>query len=76
MLLVGAVVPGNRPIQCMPPCRLDVQQQQQQRRRIDIHWDRGLSFLKIGLRWMRGAVYQGAGSCGSLAITSTFASSS
>lgn len=38
---------------------LDVQQQQQQRPSIDIHWDRGLSFLKIGLRWIRGAVYQG-----------------
>jgi len=35
---------------------LDVQQQQQQRRRIDIHWDRGLSFLKIGLRWIRGCL--------------------
>ncbi len=37
---------------------LDVHQQQQ-RRRIDIHLNRGLSFLKLGLRWIRGAVYQG-----------------
>ncbi len=54
---------------------LDVQQQQQ-RRRIDIHWDRGLSFLKLGLRWIRGAVYQGAAVVGSLAIASTFTSPS
>jgi len=35
--------------------RLDVQQQQQQRRRIDIHWDRGVFSKSV----CAGSVYQG-----------------
>jgi hypothetical protein len=29
------------------------------RRQVYIHWQRGLSYLKIGLRWLRGAVHKG-----------------
>lgn len=29
------------------------------RRQVDPHWDRGLSFLKIGLQWIKGAVQKG-----------------
>lgn len=29
------------------------------RRQVDPHWDRGLSFLKIGLQWLKGTVHKG-----------------
>ena len=29
------------------------------RRQVDSHWHRGLSYLKIGLRWLRGTVHKG-----------------
>lgn len=29
------------------------------RRQVDIHWQRGLSYLKMGLRWLRGTVHKG-----------------
>ncbi|MEM7593902.1 MAG: hypothetical protein AAF383_20745 [Cyanobacteria bacterium P01_A01_bin.83] len=29
------------------------------RRQVDPHWHRGLSYLKIGLRWLRGTVHKG-----------------
>jgi hypothetical protein len=29
------------------------------RRQLDIHWQRGLSYLKMGLRWLRGTVHKG-----------------
>ena len=29
------------------------------RRQVDPHWDRGLSFLKIGLRWLTGTIHKG-----------------
>lgn len=29
------------------------------RRQVDPHWDRGLSFLKIGLNWLKGMLYKG-----------------
>ncbi len=29
------------------------------RRQVDTHWQRGLSYLKIGLRWLRGTVHKG-----------------
>lgn len=29
------------------------------RRQVDIHWERGLSYLKMGLRWLRGTVHKG-----------------
>ena len=29
------------------------------RRRVDPHWQRGLSYLKIGLRWLRGTIHKG-----------------
>jgi hypothetical protein len=29
------------------------------RQRVDPHWKRGLSYLKIGLRWLRGVFYKG-----------------
>ena len=29
------------------------------RRQIDTHWQRGLSYLKMGLRWLRGTVHKG-----------------
>ena len=29
------------------------------RRQVDPHWDRGLSFLKIGLRWLKGVIHKG-----------------
>ena len=29
------------------------------RQQVDIHYSRGLSYLKIGLRWLRGTIYQG-----------------
>jgi len=29
------------------------------RQQVDPHWRRGLSYLKIGLRWLRGAVHKG-----------------
>lgn len=32
------------------------------RRQVDTHWDRGLSYLKIGLRWLTGVVQKGRAS--------------
>jgi hypothetical protein len=32
------------------------------RRQVDTHWDRGLSYLKIGLRWLVGVVHKGRSS--------------
>lgn len=29
------------------------------RRQVDTHWQRGLSYLKMGLRWLRGTVHKG-----------------
>lgn len=29
------------------------------RRLVDTHWQRGLSYLKMGLRWLRGTVHKG-----------------
>ncbi len=29
------------------------------RQQVDIHYSRGLSYLKIGLRWLRGTIHQG-----------------
>ncbi len=29
------------------------------RRQVDPHWQRGLSYLKIGLRWIKGAIHKG-----------------
>ena len=29
------------------------------RRQVDIHWERGLSYLNMGLRWLRGTVHKG-----------------
>jgi hypothetical protein len=29
------------------------------RRQVDPHWERGISFLKIGLNWVRGAIHKG-----------------
>ena len=29
------------------------------RQQVDIHYSRGLSYLKIGLRWLRGTIYKG-----------------
>lgn len=29
------------------------------RQQVDIHYSRGLSYLKIGLRWLRGSIHQG-----------------
>ena len=29
------------------------------RQQIDIHYSRGLSYLKIGLRWLRGSIHKG-----------------
>lgn len=29
------------------------------RQRVDPHWKRGLSYLKIGLRWLRGVLHKG-----------------
>ncbi|MBE9048558.1 hypothetical protein IQ255_29975 [Pleurocapsales cyanobacterium LEGE 10410] len=29
------------------------------RQRVAPHWERGLSFLKIGLRWLRGVLHKG-----------------
>ena len=28
------------------------------RQQVDIHYARGLSYLKIGLRWLRGTIYK------------------
>lgn len=28
------------------------------RQRVDPHWKRGLSYLKIGLRWLRGVLHK------------------
>jgi hypothetical protein len=28
------------------------------RRQVDTHWRRGLSYLKIGLRWLKGVVHK------------------
>lgn len=29
------------------------------RQQVDPHWKRGLSYLKIGLRWLNGVLYKG-----------------
>ncbi len=29
------------------------------RRKVDPHWERGLSYLKIGLRWLKGVLHKG-----------------
>ncbi len=29
------------------------------RRQVDPHWRRGLSYLKIGLRWLKGVIHKG-----------------
>ena len=29
------------------------------RQQVDIHYSRGLSYLKIGLRWLRGSIHKG-----------------
>ena len=29
------------------------------RQQVDIHYSRGLSYLKIGLRWLRGTIHKG-----------------
>ncbi len=29
------------------------------RQQVDPHWRRGLSYLKLGLRWLQGVVHQG-----------------
>ncbi|WP_246275739.1 hypothetical protein [Brasilonema bromeliae] len=29
------------------------------RQHVDPHWNRGLSYLKIGLRWLKGVIYKG-----------------
>lgn len=29
------------------------------RRQVDPHWQRGISYLKIGLRWLKGVVHKG-----------------
>ncbi len=29
------------------------------RQRVDPHWKRGLSYLKIGLRWLKGVLHKG-----------------
>ncbi|MGK7909884.1 MAG: transposase [Synechococcus sp.] len=34
-------------------------QRQELRRKVDPHWRRGLSYLKIGLRWLRGVGHKG-----------------
>ncbi|NEO24766.1 MAG: hypothetical protein F6J98_16575 [Moorea sp. SIO4G2] len=34
-------------------------QLQGRRRQVDPHWKRGLSYLKIGLRWLKGVVNKG-----------------
>jgi hypothetical protein len=34
-------------------------QKQGQRQQVDPHWKRGLSYLKIGLRWLTGVVHKG-----------------
>lgn len=28
------------------------------RRQVDAHWKRGLSYLKMGLRWLKGSIHQ------------------
>jgi hypothetical protein len=30
-----------------------------QRRQVDPHWKRGISYLKIGLRWLQGVIMKG-----------------
>lgn len=29
------------------------------RQRVDPHWERGLSYLKIGVRWLKGVLHKG-----------------
>jgi hypothetical protein len=29
------------------------------RQRVDPHWERGLSYLKIGIRWLKGVLNKG-----------------
>ncbi len=29
------------------------------RQQVDPHWNRGLSYLKIGLRWLKGVIHKG-----------------
>ena len=29
------------------------------RQRVDPHWERGLSYLKIGIRWLKGVLHKG-----------------
>ena len=29
------------------------------RQKVDPHWKRGLSYLKIGLRWLKGVLFKG-----------------
>ena len=29
------------------------------RSQVDPHWERGLSYLKIGIRWLKGVLYKG-----------------
>ena len=29
------------------------------RRQVDPHWKRGISYLKIGLRWLNGVIHKG-----------------
>lgn len=29
------------------------------RQQVDPHWQRGLSYLKIGLRWLKGVIHKG-----------------
>ena len=37
------------------------------RQQVDPHWKRGLSYLKIGLRWLSGVLHKGRGGVGAIA---------
>jgi Transposase DDE domain len=39
------------------------------RRAVDPHWKRGLSYLKIGLRWLKGVLHKGRDLLSSLALS-------
>jgi hypothetical protein len=39
------------------------------RRAVDPHWKRGLSYLKIGLRWLKGVLHKGRDLLSPLALS-------
>ena len=41
------------------------------RQRVDPHWKRGISYLKIGLRWLRGVLHKGRDLLKPVALIST-----